>query len=253
MWPVRGPVLARFAYRATDPFTRGQRRGIDIGAPAGTPVVAACAGRVRFSGAVGTSGRTVSVACAPYVVSYLHLDALATRRGARLDAGDAVGTVGTTGRRHERRPHLSFGVRRASDRWGYVDPLRLLPRAGAPPSDLAPTTRARRSPAPLGPAPASERRPVPSRARVPTGDPRPSLVPGPASERRPSLGPVPAPARHRPLPRSRPPGLPLGSLWLPAGGALVLVAAGAPLVALRRRRRRRNLAPPPSSLHRRAA
>jgi hypothetical protein len=215
-WPVHGPLLGRFNYRAQTPFARGQRRGIDIAAPRGSPVLAACPGRVRFAGSVGTSGRTVSIACGPFVVSYLHLDRIAIRRGAHVDTGDAIATVGATGRRRERRPHLSFGVRRAHDRWGYVDPLRLLPREPRPPPDLVPITRRRRSPPPLGAAPAGERR-TPVRARA---------------ERSPASA---APAAH-------PAGLPLGALWLPAGASLALVAAGAPLARLRLRRRRRRAA-----------
>src|SRR6185437_5316568 len=220
VWPVHGRVLARFAYHARTPFARSQRRGVDIGAPAGTPVVAACPGRIRFAGSVGTAGRTVSMACGAYVVSYLHLDRIATRGGARLSAGDPLGTVGTTGRRHERPPHLSFGVRLRSDRWGYVDPLRLLGHDRTPPPALAPV-RGRRTTPPLGPAPASERRPA-----APSAERRPE-APG----RRPV---TPAPARVSPAPA-----LPLGSLWLPVGLALALAAVGAPLAGVRLARRRR--------------
>jgi hypothetical protein len=246
-WPVRGPVLARFAYRAATPFARGQRRGIDIAAPAGTPALAACAGRVRFAGSVGTAGRTVSVACGRYVVSYLHLDRIVTRRGARLDAGDPVGTVGTTGGRHERRPHLSFGVRRAADRWGYVDPLRLLGRDGRRPTDLAPPARMRRTGPPLGPAPSAERRPV-AESAAHRFDPTPDQ--GPALRAEPQGAPqasAAVPARASPSA-----GLPLGSLWLPAGGALALVAIAAPLGRIRRRRRHRRVTPQPVALARRA-
>lgn len=235
-WPVQGPLLARFAYRAQTPFARGQRRGVDIAAPRGSPVIAACAGRVRFAGAVGTSGRTVSTACGPFVVSYLHLDRIAVRRGAHIDAGDAIASVGVTGRRRERRPHLSFGVRRAHHRWGYVDPLRLLPRAGRAPPDLAPIARRRRSPPPLGAAPSSERR-GPVRARGPA-----PVVRGHASgakARAPARG---VRRRASPARGAHPAGLPLGALWLPAGAMLALLAAGAPLARVRLRRRRRQAA-----------
>lgn len=212
-WPVRGPVIGRFAYARANPFAGGQRRGIDIAASRGTPVVAACGGRVRFAGQIGTSGRTVSTACGAYVVSYLHLDRITARRGAQVHAGDPIGTVGTTGRRHEARPHVSFGVRRASDGWGYVDPLRLLPRERASPPDLAPLPR-RRLPrdTPLGPAPAPAHRPAPAPAR------RSGLIGG-AAEVDPD------------------------GLWVPAGGVLVLLAAGAPLVTLQVRRARRRPIP----------
>jgi hypothetical protein len=232
IWPVHGPVIARFAYARANPFVRGQRRGVDIAAPRGTPVVAACAGRVRFAGTIGTSGRTVSVACGRYVVSYLHLDRIATRRGARLGAGDSVGTVGTTGRRREVSPHLSFGVRRSVDRWGYVDPLRLLPREGGGPPDLAPPLRRRIAPrgSPLGPAP------TPAHTRTVRGEQPGSLPAGAAAKVSGS-------------------GLPLGVLWLPAGTVLVLVAAAAPLATIRVRRvrrARRREAVPRTTLARRA-
>jgi murein DD-endopeptidase MepM/ murein hydrolase activator NlpD len=229
VWPVHGRVLARFAYHARIPFARGQRRGVDLGAPAGTPVVAACPGRVRFAGSVGTAGRAVSTTCGAYVVSYLHLDRIAARRGARLSAGDPLGTVGTTGRRHERPPHLSFGVRLVGDRWGYVDPMRLVGHDRPPPPALAPV-RGRRTTPPLGPAPAGERRP-----------------PAPSPERRPE---APAPAHASPAP-----GLPLGSLWLSVGAALALAALGAPLAGVRlaRRRRARRTVTRPASLDGRTA
>ena len=207
-WPVRGAVLSRFAYDRSSPFLRGQRRGIDIAAPRGAPVVAACAGRVRFAGSIGTSGRTVSTACGSYVVSYLHLDGIVMRRGARVHAGDPIGTVGTTGRRHEARPHVSFGVRRASDRGGYVDPRRLLPRArGVPPARApCPGDRPTRD-APLGRAPAPEHRPVAAPARRSARVGAANVDPN--------------------------------TLWAPAGAALILIAAAAPLATLRVRRVRR--------------
>jgi hypothetical protein len=224
-WPVRGPLLARFDFRPDQPFARGHRRGVDIAASAGAPVVAACAGTVRFAGAVGTSGRTVSMACGPYVVSYLHLDAIATRRGARLEARDGVGTVGTTGRRHENRAHLSFGVRRASDRWGYVDPLRLLPGGAPAPPALAPAPR-RRGPVRLRLGPAPDRPParVPSAAEPERAGARgaaPAQAAHAGGARRPALAP------HAGAPSAG--GLPLGSLWLPAGVVLALAAVAAPL------------------------
>jgi hypothetical protein len=213
-WPVGGPVIGRFAYARANPFAAGQRRGIDIAAPRGTPVVAACGGRVRFAGPIGTSGRTVSTACDPYVVSYLHLDAIAVRRGARVHAGDPIGAVGSTGRRHEARPHVSFGVRRGRDRWGYVDPLRLLPREGASPPDIAPLPRRGPPPrtGPLGRAPAPEHRPL----AAPAG--RSALIGGAAE-------------------------VDSDSPWLAGGAALVVIAAAAPLATLRVRRARRRPTP----------
>ena len=38
-WPVQGPVLRPFVF-GIDPYKAGQHRGIDIGAPTGTAVLA---------------------------------------------------------------------------------------------------------------------------------------------------------------------------------------------------------------------
>jgi hypothetical protein len=129
-------------------------------------------------------------------------------------------------------PHLSFGVRRSVDRWGYVDPLRLLPREGGGPPDLAPPLRRRIAPrgSPLGPAP------TPAHTRTVRGEQSASLPAGAAAKVSGS-------------------GLPLGVLWLPAGTVLVLVAAAAPLATIRVRRvrrARRREAVPRTTLARRA-
>lgn len=197
-WPVRGEVARPFRL-GPDPFAAGQHRGLDIVAPAGTPVRSACAGRVRFAGAAGAAGRTVSVECGPFIATYLHLASIATRAHAAVARGERVGTVGATGRPGLATPHLHFGVRRTARRFGYLDPLALLP--GAP---------ARRLP-PLGPAP---RRREPLR-RTPPRAPTPRMAP---------------PPRTQP---ARPAGAP-AVVWIGVG----LVALGAPAGAAVRRRRR---------------
>lgn len=127
-WPVRGDVITPYR-NGGDPYAAGQHRGIDIAAPVGTRVQAAAAGRVTFVGTAGSSGLTVGVRTADgrYDVSYLHLSAAAVREGDALAGGDAIGAVGTSGRRSAERPHLHLGVRAAGERHAYRDPLELLP------------------------------------------------------------------------------------------------------------------------------
>lgn len=217
-WPVRGPVISPFRYDAARPFRAGQRRGIDIEAPAGTPVRAACAGRVTFAGTAGTSGRTVAVACGALGASYLHLGSLAVRRGAGVLAGERLGTVGSSGRRREPGPHLSFGVRVLARRWTYLDPLRLLGDVRGPAPPVGPVPAGRRLP-PLGPVPRPV--PVPRPRNVPVLRSRPARVP--------VLRPVQvlAPARTS---------APLGVWWVPMGLALIATAGGAAVARAAARR-----------------
>src|SRR5437763_16895175 len=58
-WPVDGPVITQYRNGA-DPYARGQHRGMDIAASAGTPVVPAPGGAVAYAGDAGSSGLTVA-------------------------------------------------------------------------------------------------------------------------------------------------------------------------------------------------
>ena len=196
-WPVDGAPVRRFAV-GPDRFAAGQHRGVDLAAPVGAPVRAACAGEVRFAGAVGDAGRTVSVVCGALIASYLHLGSVAVRRGEVVAAGDGLGTVGRSGRPRG-GPHVHLGARRRSD-GAYVDPLTLLGRQPADPSP------------PLGVAPRPGLEP---RAR-PVPVPRPRVRPAPRA----------VPAADGPVP------------WLPLLGVVLVVLGAVPAVGARRRRRR---------------
>jgi hypothetical protein len=154
-------VQERFAYTSTTPFERGQHRGIIIGGLPGTPVRAACAGRVSFAGALPhrrTAGVTVD--CGAWTATYLRLASLAVRRGDRVAVGDRLGRVGARG--------LHLGARRTGRRWDYVDPLSLL--ASEPDARPAPLVRAPRwriGPGPLATKPRSAPFPLPLRWSVP--------------------------------------------------------------------------------------
>ena len=188
-WPLRGPVVGTFHLSPGAPFARGQRRGIDVSARPGTVVRAACPGRVTFSGALPHRGLAVTVRCGSLNATYLGLGRLATRTGSRLIRGDAIGTLGASGR-------LRLGARRASDRRGYVDPLLLL-ADGAPPLPH------------LGPAPrAVGRRPVPPTRPAPRPV-APAMPPAPGSA-----------ASPRRLPWPAYPALALVASALPLGGLL---------------------------------
>ena len=188
-WPVRGPVITGYR-NGSDPYAAGQHRGVDIGAPVGTRVVAAASGQVTFVGVVGSSGLTVSERTSDgrFDLSYLHLDSAAVHRGDPVTAGDGLGAVGTSGQRSAEAPHLHFGVREAGSHTAYRDPLDFL---APPPAGSAPEP----TPVPVPVAHPAAPEPAPSAASVPAlpalPAPTPSGVPALSSPPHPAPGHAP--------------------------------------------------------------
>ncbi len=178
VWPVRGPVITHYINDDSRPYAGGMHRGIDIGAPVGTPVSAARAGEVTYAAQLGFSGLTVAVNTVDgvHVTSYLHLSSIAVRRGQRVEPGDRIGEVGVSGRRSKDEPHLHFGVRVAGSEHSYVDPLTLLPRVGG--ERPGPAAEPAAAPVPVWTEPVPVRvRAAPRRARPHAGQSRPARVP----------------------------------------------------------------------------
>jgi murein DD-endopeptidase MepM/ murein hydrolase activator NlpD len=85
--------------------------GIDFSAPTGTPAYATASGRVAAAGRNGGYGLMVEIAHEHGLATrYAHLSSLAVQEGARIEAGQLVGYVGTTGR--STGPHLHYETRR---------------------------------------------------------------------------------------------------------------------------------------------
>jgi hypothetical protein len=138
-WPVDGPVLRPFVL-GDDPYAGGQHRGVDIGAPAGTPVRTPAAGTVSFAGTVPTGGKTITIRTADgYAVTLQRLGSVSVARGSAVEEGDVAGSV-----EESAEPFVYLGVRKADEPHGYVDPLGL----------LAPLAPAPDEPAPVEPDPA---------------------------------------------------------------------------------------------------
>jgi murein DD-endopeptidase MepM/ murein hydrolase activator NlpD len=90
--------------------------GVDFGAPTGTPIRAAGSGVVGTAGRHGAYGIAVVLQHnAKYKSLYAHMSRLAEgiRKGARINQGQIIGYVGSTGR--STGPHLHYEVR-ANDR-----------------------------------------------------------------------------------------------------------------------------------------
>lgn len=127
--PLATPL--RVAYQKSSPF--GVRvhpitgltilhTGVDLVAPAGTPIFATGAGHVLRSGLAGGYGNMVEVQHADGLVTrYAHMQSLAVAAGDPVTAGTVVGTLGSTG--ESTGPHLHYEVRRGEV---PVDPMPFL-------------------------------------------------------------------------------------------------------------------------------
>ena len=107
-----------------DPFTGrlAFHSGIDFAAPQGSTVLAAGAGIVSFVGQMSGYGNVVEITHGNGLVTrYGHLSAFLVTEGQKVDTGDAIARVGSTGR--STGPHLHFEVRRTDN---AVDPSRYL-------------------------------------------------------------------------------------------------------------------------------
>ncbi len=86
--------------------------GVDFGAPTGTPIRAAGSGIVDLAGRHGAYGNTIVLKHGEkYKTLYAHMSRLAAgvRSGTRVNQGQIIGYVGTTGR--STGPHLHYEVR----------------------------------------------------------------------------------------------------------------------------------------------
>lgn len=97
--PVGGPITSPFGLRV-HPVTgvRKLHDGTDFGAACGTPVHAAAGGVVIASGSDGAYGQRITIRHRPGLeTSYAHLSGQSVDVGGRVDAGDVIGRVGSTG------------------------------------------------------------------------------------------------------------------------------------------------------------
>jgi lipoprotein NlpD len=122
-WPMRGVLYARFGKKGKEPHD-----GIDLAAPAGTPVRTAGEGTVLFAGPQSGYGLIVVVGHEKGLVTvYAHSRDLRVRTGQQVRPGQVIATVGESGKTSG--PHLHFEVRVEGE---PVDPLRFLGPVPAP-------------------------------------------------------------------------------------------------------------------------
>ena len=109
-WPVRGKILSHYGAKTGGLFNDG----INIGASVGAPVKAAENGVVAYAGnEVKGMGNLVIIQHSDgWMTVYAHMDSMNVRRGARVNVGQQIGTVGETGKVD--KPQLHFEIRKGT-------------------------------------------------------------------------------------------------------------------------------------------
>jgi hypothetical protein len=194
------------------------------GAGGSSGVVPGRAGAGGSSGAArgGAGGAgVVTLRCGRWRVTALPLASIAVRPGEHVRAGTAIGRVGTMAG----HTGLHLGVRRADDRFAYVDPLPLLAAPSRPPVGALPRE------GPRGARPAAE----PARDDATPSRASPAATGGDLAPSRASPAAIGGelassrPARSRAAPRAAEPGgraagnedrfaRPRAEVRVPAGG-----------------------------------
>ena len=140
-------ITSRFSLRRMHPVLNTARahRGVDYAAPTGADVVAVASGTVVSATYDNANGRMVRLRHASgYETYYLHLSAFGRgiRGGVRVDQGQVIGRVGSTGL--ATGPHLHYGLKKNGV---YVDPVaehRRMPPGDPVPTDAMPAFEAER-------------------------------------------------------------------------------------------------------------
>lgn len=123
VWPAAGAITGVYG----EARGRSRHPGLDLDGETGDPVWAAARGVVAWAGPspAGYSGYGTIVVidhADGLQTLYAHLSAVSVVTGERVEAGDGVGAIGTTG--HVTGSHLHFEVRRHG---AMVDPVSWLP------------------------------------------------------------------------------------------------------------------------------
>ncbi len=119
-WPLRGVLYGRFGKKGREPHD-----GIDLAAPAGTPVKTAQEGTVLYAGEQQGYGLIVIVQHPTGLITlYAHNRDLRVKTGQTVRRSQVIATVGESG--HTSGPHLHFEVRvdgKPVDPGDYLGPL----------------------------------------------------------------------------------------------------------------------------------
>lgn len=125
-WPTAGALSSGYGWRRAPMARRNWRfhSGVDVAGRRGTPIQSVAPGRVAFAGWSGGYGLFVEIDHGYGITSaYAHCDRLRVAAGDRVERGQLIATMGSTG--HSTGPHLHFELRLDGH---PVNPMDYLPR-----------------------------------------------------------------------------------------------------------------------------
>ena len=137
IWPATGPISGVYgSQRILNGQPRQPHYGLDIAAPAGSPVVAPAAGVVTLANDLYFTGNTL-ILDHGYGLSttYSHMSVIAVKPGQRVGQGEMIGRVGATGR--VTGPHLDWRINLYDIR---LDPALILPPQPVSPANAGAAT-----------------------------------------------------------------------------------------------------------------
>ncbi len=110
IWPATGPISGVYgSQRILNGEPRAPHMGVDVAAPAGSPIVAAAYGVVRMAETLFLTGNTILIDHGYGLeTSYAHLSRLDVKAGQRVRQGEQIGLLGATG--PVTGPHLHWGM-----------------------------------------------------------------------------------------------------------------------------------------------
>ncbi|MBB5347336.1 peptidoglycan DD-metalloendopeptidase family protein [Desulfoprunum benzoelyticum] len=136
--PVPGPISSRFGSRLDPVNNEGAyHTGLDFRAGKGDKVFATGAGVVVMASRNGNYGNNVQVDHGNgYVSSFAHLDRFLVKKGDRVERGQVIGLVGSTGRTTGAHLHYEISLNNKT-----INPEKLMQVAGITLPGPRPSTR----------------------------------------------------------------------------------------------------------------
>lgn len=128
VWPVPSShrITSDYGWREGGEY----HKGIDIGAPVGTPIVAVASGKVLSASQSSSAGIWVIIGHGNKLISaYMHMREYTVSAGDKVEAGQVIGYVGMTGQTDGPHLHFAMAIRGEEKFWypeTYLNPHNYL-------------------------------------------------------------------------------------------------------------------------------